>query len=109
MPSTSKQQFVNASLKNPSTKKSSSSTPPKAAEMPPDVALRLFREGATFVFLNVPVGTEIGIDLQSWNVGEKFRGIKMIPPGLHFLYFRYLKYVSKMRRRKKQPDYTNIW
>lgn len=65
-----------------------SSSPPKTSEMSPEVALRLFKEGATFVFLNVPIGTEIGIDLQSWNAGEKFRGIKMIPPGLHFLYFR---------------------
>ncbi|ODN02381.1 Protein AAR2 [Orchesella cincta] len=63
------------------------STSSSGQEMSPDLALRLFKEGASFVFLNVPVGTEIGIDLQNWNTGEKFRGIKMIPPGLHFLYF----------------------
>jgi len=57
-------------------------------EMTPEVSQRLFKEGATFVFLDVPVGTEIGIDMQSWNTGEKFKGIKMIPPGLHFVYFR---------------------
>jgi len=58
-------------------------------DMPPEVSLRLFQEGATFVFLDVPPGTEIGIDMESWNTGEKFKGIKMIPPGLHFVYFRY--------------------
>ena len=54
----------------------------------------------------MPPGTEIGIDMNSWNIGDKFRGIiynsfskknillkkkclgvKMIPPGLHFVYY----------------------
>ncbi|CAG7724724.1 unnamed protein product, partial [Allacma fusca] len=56
-------------------------------EMNPETSLRLFEEGATFVFTNVPPGTEVGIDMQSWNAGEKFRGIKMIPPGIHFMFF----------------------
>ena len=52
-------------------------------------AQQLFNEGAALVLLNVPPKTEIGIDLKSWNTGEKFKGIKMIPPGLHFVYYRY--------------------
>ncbi|XP_047237634.1 protein AAR2 homolog isoform X2 [Girardinichthys multiradiatus] len=56
-------------------------------DMDPDVALRLFEEGATLVLLGVPRGTELGIDLKSWQVGPRFRGVKMIPPGLHFLHF----------------------
>ncbi|XP_075230621.1 protein AAR2 homolog [Lycorma delicatula] len=56
-------------------------------EMDQDLAKRLLVEGGTFVFLGVPAGTEFGIDLKSWTVGEKFRGVKMIPPGLHFVYF----------------------
>uniref|UniRef100_A0A3P8X123 Protein AAR2 homolog n=1 Tax=Cynoglossus semilaevis TaxID=244447 RepID=A0A3P8X123_CYNSE len=55
--------------------------------MDPDVALRLFEEGATLVLLGVPQGTELGIDCKSWQVGPRFRGIKMIPPGLHFLHY----------------------
>ncbi|XP_067678735.1 protein AAR2 homolog [Haliotis asinina] len=47
----------------------------------------LFREGATFIFLDVPVNTEFGIDYDSWQVGPNFRGVKMIPPGIHFVYF----------------------
>ncbi|XP_013415495.2 protein AAR2 homolog [Lingula anatina] len=47
----------------------------------------LFREGAMLVFLDVPQGTEFGIDCQSWRVGPKFKGVKMIPPGVHFVYF----------------------
>jgi A1 cistron-splicing factor AAR2 len=36
---------------------------------------------------DLPPGTELGIDLYSWNTGQKFLGIKMIPPGLHFVYY----------------------
>lgn len=53
----------------------------------PSEAKRLFREGAILILLDVPEGTEFGIDLKSWNVGEKFRGIKMIPPGIHYIYY----------------------
>ncbi|XP_054638121.1 protein AAR2 homolog [Dunckerocampus dactyliophorus] len=56
-----------------------------SVDMDPDVARRLFEEGATLVLLGVPQGTEIGIDCKSWQVGPRFRGVKMIPPGLHFL------------------------
>lgn len=52
-----------------------------------DLARRLLVEGATLVFLNVPRGTEFGVDMKSWNTGEKFRGVKMIPPGLHYIYY----------------------
>ncbi|KAK6173072.1 hypothetical protein SNE40_016601 [Patella caerulea] len=47
----------------------------------------LFNEGAVLVFLDVPVGTEFGIDYNSWNVGPNFKGVKMIPPGIHFVYY----------------------
>ncbi len=51
-------------------------------------AARLFTEGAVLIVLDMPVGTEFGIDYNSWNTGPKFRGVKMVPPGLHFVYFR---------------------
>ncbi|XP_069115860.1 protein AAR2 homolog [Argopecten irradians] len=47
----------------------------------------LFREGAILLFLDVPEGTEFGIDYTSWKVGPQFRGVKMIPPGVHFVYY----------------------
>ncbi|KAJ8016061.1 hypothetical protein DPEC_G00003230 [Dallia pectoralis] len=56
-------------------------------DMDPDVARGLFEEGATLVLLGVPAGTELGIDYKSWQVGPRFRGVKMIPPGLHFLHY----------------------
>lgn len=55
--------------------------------MDQNTAKRLCDEGAFFVLLNVPEGTEFGIDMKSWNTGEKFRGIKMIPPGIHFVFY----------------------
>lgn len=55
--------------------------------MDPDLARQLFFEGATLVILSVPEGTEFGIDLNSWEVGPRFRGVKMVPPGLHFIHY----------------------
>ena len=56
--------------------------------MDQSTAQHLFDAGAMLVLLDVPPGTEIGIDMHSWQTGEKFKGIKMIPPGIHFIYFR---------------------
>jgi A1 cistron-splicing factor AAR2 len=53
-----------------------------------DTANQLFEAGAILVFLDVPQGTEFGIDYNSWEVGPKFKGVKMIPPGVHFVYYR---------------------
>ncbi|XP_062498017.1 protein AAR2 homolog [Pezoporus occidentalis] len=52
----------------------------------PDLARQLFLEGAAVVVLGVPAGTEFGIDYSTWSVGPRFRGVKMIPPGVHFLH-----------------------
>jgi len=57
------------------------------AEMDQDVAMTLFNEGAMLLCLEVPQITEFGIDLNSWTIGPKFKGVKMIPPGLHFVYY----------------------
>ena len=54
----------------------------------PDTARRLFELGANLFLLDVPINTEIGVDMNSWNTGPKFKGIKMIPPGVHFIYWR---------------------
>ncbi|KAJ0178688.1 hypothetical protein K1T71_005463 [Dendrolimus kikuchii] len=50
-------------------------------------ANKLLVEGGTFVFLGVPQETQFGIDMQCWNTDEDFRGIKMIPPGLHYIHY----------------------
>lgn len=52
----------------------------------PELARQLFFEGAAVVVLGVPEGTEFGIDYSTWTAGPRFRGVKMVPPGLHFLH-----------------------
>ena len=59
-------------------------------------AQQLFHHGATLVFLDVPEGTDFGIDYNTWAVGPKFRGVKMIPPGFHFVYYRFVTVIKVM-------------
>ncbi len=56
--------------------------------MDQELARSLFTEGAALVLLDVPERTEFGIDYNSWTVGPKFKGVKMIPPGFHFVFYR---------------------
>ncbi|XP_062225142.1 uncharacterized protein LOC133923877 [Phragmites australis] len=58
-----------------------------AARMDPEVATELVRKGATLLLLDVPQRTLFGIDTQVFSVGPKFKGIKMVPPGPHFVYY----------------------
>jgi A1 cistron-splicing factor AAR2 len=59
-------------------------------ELDQELAKRMLIEGGTFIFLDVPEGTEFGIDMKSWNTDHNFKGMKMIPPGVHFLFYRYV-------------------
>ena len=43
--------------------------------MSPTTAKRLYDSGAFVVMLDVPKGTEFGIDFPSWNVGERLANI----------------------------------
>lgn len=56
-------------------------------EMSPHRARKLFDNGGVLLVRNLPVGSVFGIDMKVYQVGDKFRGIKMIPPGLHFIYY----------------------
>ncbi|KAK7321514.1 hypothetical protein VNO77_32239 [Canavalia gladiata] len=55
--------------------------------MDPQTALELVKNGVTLLFLDVPQYTLIAIDTQIFSVGPAFKGIKMIPPGTHFVYY----------------------
>lgn len=55
--------------------------------MDPQAALELVKHGATLLFLDVPQYTLVGIDTQMFYVRPAFKGIKMIPPGTHFVYY----------------------
>ncbi|KAG6412670.1 hypothetical protein SASPL_125354 [Salvia splendens] len=55
--------------------------------MDADTALGLVKKGATLLALDVPPYTLFGIDTQMFSVGPNFKGIKMIPPGIHYIYY----------------------
>ncbi|TXG72597.1 hypothetical protein EZV62_001176 [Acer yangbiense] len=55
--------------------------------MDPDAALELVKHGITLLLLDVPQYTLVGIDTQMFAVGPAFKGIKMIPPGVHFVFY----------------------
>ncbi|KAK4856562.1 hypothetical protein QYF36_018763 [Acer negundo] len=55
--------------------------------MDPDAALELVKHGITVLLLDVPQYTLVGIDTQMFVVGPAFKGIKMIPPGVHFVFY----------------------
>ncbi|KAL6512930.1 hypothetical protein OROHE_019720 [Orobanche hederae] len=55
--------------------------------MDPETALEFVKHGATIILLDVPKYTLIGVDTQMYSSGPNFKGIKMIPPGIHFVYY----------------------
>ncbi|RCH91253.1 a1-alpha2 repression [Rhizopus azygosporus] len=55
--------------------------------MDQELANKLFEIGAFILFLDAPPNLEFGIDYNAWIIGPLFKGVKMIPPGLHFIYF----------------------
>jgi len=55
--------------------------------MEPELASKLYEDGGFLLIEDLPVGTEFGIDMNSWNTGTKFLGVKMIPAGLHFIFY----------------------
>lgn len=59
----------------------------ETVEMDQETAKHLFEEGGIFVALDVPPETDFGIDIKSWTTGDQFKGIKMIPPGFHFIHY----------------------
>ena len=61
-----------------------------AAEMPSlsrEEALALTKRGGTVLCLDLPTGHEFGLDLRVYRTGPRFRGMKMIPDGLHLAIF----------------------
>jgi len=47
---------------------------------------RLTEQGCSVLCLDCPQNILFGIDYSAWTVGPKFMGVKLIPPGLHFIY-----------------------
>ncbi|KAK9826103.1 hypothetical protein WJX81_003949 [Elliptochloris bilobata] len=58
---------------------------PYSVQLDADTARRYVETGATMLLLDVPEHTVVGIDQQSFVVGPKFCGVKMLPPGPHMI------------------------
>lgn len=60
---------------------------PTTDDIHPDQANFLFENHCAILVLeDLPIGSEFGIDLAYFRIGERFKGIKLIPPGVHFVY-----------------------
>ena len=61
-----------------------------ASDRPIDnqTALLMVQHGAMLLLVDMPQGAAFGIDMFSWRIGPLFRGVKMIPPGVHLLTYR---------------------
>lgn len=55
--------------------------------MDQETALKLFYNASILIFLDAPKNLHFGVDYKSWQIGPKFKGVKFIPPGLHFIYY----------------------
>ncbi|KRZ45433.1 Protein AAR2 -like protein [Trichinella pseudospiralis] len=73
-------------LMSSSSRKAESAGSSTTVQMSPEEALQLFEYGAFALFPDLPNGFEFGVDYNAWSTGPKFKGIKMIPPGVHFIY-----------------------
>ena len=49
--------------------------------MDQETSNRIAKDGAVFVLEGLPLQSEFGIDCKSYQIGEKFKGLKMIPKG----------------------------
>lgn len=44
-------------------------------------------EGANLLVLNFPIGSIFGIDESIWKITQKFRGVRNVPPGFHYIFY----------------------
>ncbi|KAI8845198.1 A1 cistron-splicing factor [Chytriomyces cf. hyalinus JEL632] len=53
----------------------------------PELAKQLLATGAMMLLMDAPVNLGFGIDLNEWQTGPRFKGLKLIPPGFHFVFY----------------------
>lgn len=60
---------------------------PESDSIEPERAKFLYEQHCAILILKgLPLASEFGLDLFAHRVGEKFQGVKLIPPGVHFVY-----------------------
>ncbi|KAL4439432.1 hypothetical protein ABPG77_008761 [Micractinium sp. CCAP 211/92] len=62
-----------------------SSSGPYTVRLDAESARELAQRGGTVLLLDVPEGSAVGVDQQTFLVGPKFKGVKMLPPGTHLV------------------------
>jgi A1 cistron-splicing factor AAR2 len=55
-------------------------------QITPEEALELYPKSGILILLDLPEKMVIGFDNIRFEVSDKFKGFKLIPPGCHFLY-----------------------
>lgn len=55
-----------------------------------DTANALFSKGGFLLFLDAPDHLQLGIDCTMWTTGPRFKGLKLIPPGVHLIHYNLL-------------------
>lgn len=66
----------------------SSSTATSTSPVPPAATSSNSTIGGFLVCLDVPAGTEFGVDYEVFRTGAAFRGVKFLPLGVHLVVFR---------------------
>lgn len=64
----------------------SSSAHPSAASLHPSDAVRLTQAHAMLLVLDLPRGYQFGVDYWSFVSGAQFKGMKMVPAGVHYIW-----------------------
>ena len=70
--------------------------------------------------MEAPSGMQFGIDNQYWETGNLFKGVKLIPPGAHYVYFSlkdedyqnrmgFFIYVKPILREHEQDVIVRRW
>lgn len=54
-----------------------------------DDLAHLAAKSGYLLILDIPEGTDFGIDFMVFRCGPKFKGVKFIPPGVHIVYYTY--------------------
>ncbi|KAJ3358707.1 a1-alpha2 repression [Allomyces javanicus] len=77
--------------------------PLQSMDMKQETAQHLFEKGAKVVILGLPEQSEFGVDFASWETGPRFKGLKFVPPGLHFIHYRPPVMTSRLRNEGVAP------
>ena len=58
------------------------------AQLDATLARELTEQGASLLCLGAPSKLSFGIDMMKWTIADKFKGLKMVPPGIHYITYR---------------------